>query len=102
MGESFATPGRTESFYHGVNGGPEAAPTSLGEDSARFDAQVPRGYQQTSVLQQVPGMSSNGMSDTDFQRKIPGGPMMPSANGMSPGSYDQSRFMMLNGKGGAW
>lgn len=101
MAESFGTPGRTESFMHGVNGTPQAVASSLDEESAQFNAQVPHGYQQTSVLQQVPGMSGNGMSDADFQRKIPGGPMLPSSNGMSSGSYDQSRYMMLNGKG-AW
>ena len=53
---------------------------SLGQDSAKYNAMVPKGIGQMSVLQPY-RPSGNGMSDTDYERVLPGGTTLPTANG---------------------
>ena len=72
---------------------------SLGQDSARYNAMVPKGIMQSSVLQPY-RPSGNGMSDTDYERVLPGGMTLPTANGSSQGTYQQAVYMRLQGNQG--
>lgn len=79
-----ATPGRTEAFHDGVNGTPAMVASGLSEQSAMFNSKVPGQFTPHSVLQGLPGMSGNGMSDQDRQRVMPGGYTLPANNGLDP------------------
>lgn len=70
---------------------------SLGMDSQRFNAQVPKGAGHYSVLQSpLPGL--NGMSQQDYEsRVLPGGMTLPSSNGMGASTYQQAMIMRLQG-----
>lgn len=94
------SPGRTEAFSHGVQGTPDSVASSLDEASAMFNSQVPGQFTPHSVLQELPGMSGNGMSEADAGRKMPGGHTLPSANGQSTQSYAAARMMrLMSGRG---
>jgi hypothetical protein len=93
-------PGRTEAFSHGVNGTPTMVASGLAEQSAMFNSQVPGRFTPHSVLQGLPGMSGNGMSEEDAQRKLPGGYTLPSSNGMATGDYDSAMKLRLLGSRG--
>jgi hypothetical protein len=90
MDESAAAPGMPESRTGAFD-------TGLNQDSVRFQAKVPTGVVQSSVLQPY-RPSKNGMSDTDYERVLPGGVTLPTANGSSPGTYQQAAFMRLQGQ----
>lgn len=90
-----ATPGRTQSFSDGVQGTPGMVATGLAQESAMFNSRVPGKFTPHSVLQEIPGMSGNGMSQADRQRVLPGGYTMPSANGSSEQSYQAASMMRL-------
>lgn len=92
-------PGRTESFYHGVDGTPGMVASGLNEDSAVFNSKVPGQFTPRSVLAGLPGMSGNGMSDADRDRILPGGYRLPSSNGMSSGDYDAAMRLRLVNNG---
>lgn len=88
-------PGRTESFYDGMQGTPGSVASSLNAESAMFNSKVPGAFTPHSVLQEIPGMSGNGLSAADSERKLPGGYTMPSANGSSQQSYQAASMMRL-------
>lgn len=91
-------PGRTESFYDGVQGTPSMTASGLAEESAMFNSKVPGKFTPHSVLQGISGTSGNGMSDTS--RFLPNGQLLPSQNGSSEESYQatqQMRFMANRG-----
>lgn len=92
-------PGRTASFYDGVNGTPNMVSSGLAQDSAVLNAKV-AGMMATphSVLQGLPGMSPNGKSEADAQRTLPGGYTLPSMNGSSQESYEAATRMRLMGR----
>lgn len=94
-----AAPGRTESFYDGVQGTPGSVASGLNEESMMFNSKVPGASTPHSVLQDFSGMSGNGMSAADTARKLPGGYTMPSANGSSQESYQAAQMMRLMGRG---
>lgn len=95
-------PGRNESFNDGQFGTPGSAASSLNEESAVLNSQVAGvAYHPHSVLQGLPGMSPNGMSEQDAQRKLPGGYTMPSSNGIATGDYEQAMRLRLLGNRGA-
>lgn len=75
--------------------------SGLDEQAAVFNAKVPGAFTPQSVLDGLPGMSPNGLSEQDFQRKIPGaGRMLPSSNGMATGNYEAAmRLRLLGNKG---
>lgn len=94
-------PGRTEAFSDGVNGTPGMVASGLARESAQFNDKVGRELLTPhSVLQGIPGMSGNGMSAEDASRKILGGYMLPSANGMSSGDYESAMRLRLLGNRG--
>lgn len=74
----------------------------LSESSARQNSLVPRGFAQTSVLQQqLP--SANGMASKDYSRILPGSQggrpiILPSGNGTSENTYGQNTIMRLQGR----
>jgi hypothetical protein len=70
---------------------------SLGADSQKFNAMVPKRSVQTSVLQPY-RPSANGMSSTDYDRVLPGGTVLPTANGSSQSTYQQAVYMRLQGQ----
>lgn len=91
-------PGRTESFYDGVNGTPNMIASGLAEQSAKFNDQVGASMLTPhSVLQGIPGMSGNGMSEQDAQRKLPGGYTLPSSNGFASNDYESAMRLRLLG-----
>src|ERR1700752_727542 len=53
----------------------------LAATSARWNAAAAGGYEPHSILAGLPGMSGNGTSAEDAQRKLPGGGSLPSPNG---------------------
>ena len=73
--------------------------TGLSEASASQNAMVPRGFVQTSLLQQqLP--SANGMAQRDYQRVLPGSQggrpiVLPSSNGTSAKTYEDNTIMRL-------
>jgi hypothetical protein len=69
----------------------------LNQDSVRFQAKVPSGVVQSSVLQPY-RPSDNGMSAQDYQRVLPGGMILPTANGSSAATYEKAAFMRLQGQ----
>lgn len=70
----------------------------------RQNAMVPRGWRQTSVLQQsMP--PPNGMAARDYQRVLPGAVatggrpfVLPSQNGTSSNTWEQNSLMRLQGQ----
>lgn len=88
-------PGRTASFQDGVNGTPNMTASGLNKDAAVFNSKVPGQFTPHSVLQDMPGMSGNGMSAADKSRLLPGGYQLPSPNGASQQSYEKARLMRL-------
>ena len=73
---------------------------SLGQDSAKYNAMVPKSVGQTSVLQPY-RPSGNGMSANDYEaRVLPGGTVLPTSNGMGAGTYQQAMLMRLQGNQG--
>lgn len=92
-----ALPGRTESFQQGQTGGGPVA-SSLNEDAAVFNSKVPGSYTPHSVLQELPGMSGNGMDAASAARRLPGGYVRPSSNGSSTESYEATSMMQLMGR----
>lgn len=84
--------GRTNAFNAGQSGG-------LAADSARYNAMVPKTSMPQSVLQSPrPGL--NAMSQGDYDsRVLPGGMVLPTANGSSENTYQQSMILRLQGKG---
>ena len=92
--------GRTAEANKGLFGDPDSAAGVSSEiaDSARYNAMVPRQFSQHSVLQTAMP-SSNGMSMADYQqRMLPGGSMLPTANGSSEDTYQRSLVMRLQGR----
>ncbi len=88
MDESAAVPGAPES---------RTGAFSLGQDSARYNAMVPKSVVQSSVLQPS-RVSMNGMSSSDYERVLPGmSKPLPSSIGSSTQSYQDSMFMRLQG-----
>lgn len=82
--------GRTQAFGQGVQGTPEDVASSLNADSQRQNDLVPKSFQAHSVLQQyIP--SPNGLGETDVNRRLVGGGMLPTANGMSASTYAAER-----------
>lgn len=77
-------PGRSQAFSDGVSGTPGMVASGLSADSEKFNDQVGQGFTPHSVLQGLPGMSGNGMSSADAERKIPGGFTLPTTNGLDP------------------
>lgn len=95
--------GRNASFSDGVSGTPNMVSSGLAEQSAIFNSKVPGQFTPRSVLAGLPGMSSNGMSEQDSQRKIPGAArMLPSSNGMAQSDYDPTMKMRMLGNQGAF
>ena len=90
---------RQQEFMTGLNqGGDLAGNSSINADSARYNALVPRQFSQHSVLQTAMP-SSNGMSETDARRMLPGlSTLLPTQNGSSPSSYEQGIYMRLAGQ----
>jgi hypothetical protein len=95
---------RSAEFNTGINGDPGNAASSLAlnADADRFNAMVPRQFEQHSVLQTAMP-SANAMSATDYERVLPGSQpgqsvMLPTVNGSSQGSYDKSILMRLQGR----
>ena len=79
--------GRTAAFSTGLN-----------QTGEKFNSMVPPGIRQSSVLQN-PFRSGNGMASADAERLIPGmSAPMPSPNGSSDGTYQQSLYMRLRGQ----
>jgi hypothetical protein len=92
--------GRSGEFATGVIGDPAntASVSSLVQDADRFNSLVPRQFEQHSVLQTAMP-SANGMSAADYQRMLPGlSRPLPSPNGSSQDSYNQSILMRLRGE----
>lgn len=77
-------PGRTQAFSDGVSGTPSMVASGLDASAAKFNDKVGQGFTPHSVLQGLPGMSGNGMSSVDAERKIPGGITLPATNGLDP------------------
>jgi hypothetical protein len=99
-GSAVAPAGRTESFNNGVSGTPTMVASGLSAQSQQFNDKVGRGVSVQSVLQGMPGMSGNGMSEEDKGHILPGGYQMGSANGMSQGDYEPAmRLRMLGARG---
>lgn len=92
-------PGRNASFSDGVQGTPSMVASGLAEQSAIFNSKVPGQFTPHSVLQGLPGMSGNGMSAEDAQRKMPGGYTLPSSNGMAANDYDTAMRLKLANRG---
>ena len=70
---------------------------SLGVDSQKFNAMVPKSVVQSSVLQPS-RVSGNGMASADYERVLPGmSKPLVSSNGSSTQSYQDSMFMRLQG-----
>lgn len=91
---------RSNAFRTGMTGDPGniASVSSINADADRFNALVPRQFSQQSVLQTAMP-SSNGMSMADWQqRMLPGGSMLPTANGSSEDTYQKSLIMRLQGR----
>lgn len=91
---------RSASFASGITPDPGSAASvsALNGDADRFNAMVPRQFSQQSVLQTAMP-SSNGMSMNDWQqRMLPGGSMLPTANGSSADTYEKSLVMRLQGR----
>lgn len=81
---AYVRPDLAEHFTSGVaSGRGEAAePSSLDEDSAKYNAEVPRAYRPDSTLAQVT-LSANGSSAIDAARQMPDGQFLPTSNGAS-------------------
>jgi hypothetical protein len=65
-------------------------PPSLQEKAAELNARQPRAFEPVSSLHQVI-QSPNGMSAQDAPRRLLGGSMLPSSDGMSASTYEQKR-----------
>lgn len=91
MDDEASAPGQPESRTGAFD-------TGLAQDSARYNALVPQRAVQTSVLQPFkPAM--NAMSSRDYERVLPGGMgTLPTANGSSDGTYQQSIYMRMQGR----
>ena len=78
-------------------GQPESrnASFSLGRDSQRFNDMVPKTSMPMSVLQSPrPGL--NAMSTGDYDRVMPGGMILPTANASSANTYQQSIMLRMS------
>lgn len=95
-------PGRNASFTDGVQGTPNMVASGLAEQAAIFNSKVPGQFTPHSVLQGLPGMSGNGMSEQDAQRRLPGGYTLPSGNGMATGDYESAMRLRLLGNRGEY
>lgn len=82
-----AAPGMPESRTGAFN-------TGLAQDSQRYNDLVPKTVTPHSVLQPV-RPSTNGMSTADGNRMMPGGMMLPSKNGTSAGTWEQSAMLRM-------
>jgi hypothetical protein len=98
-----ATP-RTGEFATGITGDPDSAATAttrastgLTADSLQFNSMVPHGVTPTSVLQPL-RPSGNGMSESDYQRVLPGGYTLPTQNGQSASSWETSNYLKMQGE----
>lgn len=69
-----------------------AGGSSLEQNSARQNSEVPHDMVQTSVLQPYI-QSANGMSAADAPRRLVGGGMLASPNGASASTYEAERPM---------
>lgn len=85
--EEETLPSRTTAFGQG------SGMSSLDQDSARQNSQVPRQFTPTSVLHQLYLSPNNGNSPTDAQRVLIGGGRLKTSNGESPQSYEAGRFL---------
>jgi hypothetical protein len=91
---------RSAEFTTGVLGDPgsTASVSSLNADADKFNALVPRQFEQHSVLQTAMP-SANGMAAADYERMLPGlSKPLPSPNGSSQDSYQKSLLMRLSGQ----
>ena len=68
---------------------------SLGQDSDRYNAMVPKTFAPSSTLvNPLPGM--NGMSEKDYtSRVLPGGTVLPTQNGSSSDSWQKSIMLRM-------
>jgi hypothetical protein len=83
-----ALPTRTAAFGQG------AGFSSLAQDSARQNSQVPHTFTPTSVLHQLYLSPENGNSPKDAQRKLlGGGNYLPTGNSMSPETTQAARYL---------
>lgn len=82
--------GRSDAFAMG-HGGVGLTP-SLQRSSAVQNAQAPHVFTPTSVLQQYIA-SPNGLSTRDGERRLLGGGMLPTSNGMSEPTTQAARWI---------
>ena len=91
-------PSRTQAFGQGAYGAGQAQGNpspSMNADSQQQNSMVPQQFQPHSVLQPYI-QSANGMSTQDANRRLVGGGMLPSMNGTSAATYQESRPMQNN------
>ena len=91
---------RSAEFTTGQVGDPgnTASVSSLIQDADKFNALVPRQFEQHSVLQTAMP-SPDGMAAADYSRMLPGlSKPLPSPNGSSQDSYQKSLLMRLSGQ----
>jgi hypothetical protein len=79
--------GRTDEFNAGT--------TSIDQNSSAYNDSVPHDFKATSVLQPYI-QSANGMASSDGSRRLVGGGMLPSANGVSQSTYEAERPITNN------
>lgn len=88
---------RSPEFNAGINGDPNPGASSLEADSADQQSMVPHGFTPNSILQAL-RPSMNGESATDYRRVLPGGYVLPSANGQAQSSYQTSNLLRMQGQ----
>lgn len=79
--------GRNDEFNAGTS--------SIDQNSSAYNSEVPHDFRATSVLQPYI-QSANGMASSDAPRRLVGGGMLPSANGVSPATYEAERPITNN------
>ena len=96
--------GRSQELQLGIAGDPDniatattRASTGLTADSLQFNSLVPHGVTPTSVLQPL-RPSMNARSASDYQRVLPGGYTLPTANGQSQSSWEASNYLRMQGQ----